>query len=57
MMLTAVLYVSYLLVAYVGAVACFRFRQLAMLIPLAVLILLTLSSGIRPFVQLSDEEW
>jgi uncharacterized membrane protein YoaK (UPF0700 family) len=57
MMLTGALFVSYLAGAYCGAVTGLRYQLMAMFIPLAILVALTLYSGIRPFIRLAEEEW
>jgi uncharacterized membrane protein YoaK (UPF0700 family) len=56
-LLTGALFVSYLVGAYFGALAGLRYKLMAMFVPLAVLIIVTMYSAIRPFVQLSEEEW
>jgi uncharacterized membrane protein YoaK (UPF0700 family) len=57
MMLTGALFVSYIAGACFGALIGLRYQIVAIFIPLAILIALTIYSAIRPFVRLPEEEW
>lgn len=57
MALTGSLWTTYMLGALCGGFAGDRYQMLAMAVPLAVLVVVTIYGSLRPFILLVEEQW
>jgi uncharacterized membrane protein YoaK (UPF0700 family) len=57
MALTGSLWLSYLVGALCGGLAGDRYKLLAMVVPLAVLFVISIYGAVRPFILLVEEQW